>query len=158
MSDSLWPHGLQHTRLPCPSLSACVCSNSCPLSQWCQPTISFFVTPFSSCLQSFPVSGFFPMSRLFASSSQNIGASASISVLPMNIQGWFPVDWLVWSPCSPRDSQESCPAPQFERTNSLMLKIYGSTFTSIRDYWKNHSFVYMDLCQQSDVSAFSYTV
>ena len=154
MSDSLRPHGVQHARLPCPSLSPGFCSNSCPLSQWCQPIISSSAAPFSSCPQSFPASRSCPMSRLFASSSQNIGASASISVLPMNIQGWFPVDWLVWSPCSPGDSQESCPAPQFESTNSLMLNLYGSTFTSIRDYWKNHSFVYMDLCQQSDISVF----
>ena len=89
MSDSLWPHGLQHTRLPCPSLSPRACSNSCQLSQWHHPTISSFVTPFSSCPQSFPASGSFPMSQLFTSSGQRIGASAS--VLPMNIQGWFPL-------------------------------------------------------------------
>ena len=90
MSNSLQPHELQHTRLPCPSLSPGICSNSCPLSQWCHPTISSSVTPFSSCPQSFPVSGSsFLMSRLFASGGQSIGASESASVLPMNIQGWF---------------------------------------------------------------------
>ena len=83
----LWPHWLQHARLPCPSLSLRVCSNSSPLSQWCHPTISFSVTPFSSCPQSFPVSGSFPMSRLFTSGGQSIGTSPS--VLPMNIQDWF---------------------------------------------------------------------
>ena len=89
MSDSLWLHGLQHITLPCPSLSLRVCSNSCPLSQWCHPTISSSVIPFSSCLQSFPASGSFTVSRFFASGGQSIGASASASVLPMNIQSWF---------------------------------------------------------------------
>ena len=88
---TLWPHGLEHTRLPCPSLSPEVCSNSCPLSQWCHPTISSSVIPFSSCLQSFPESGSFQMSQLFTSAGQSIGASASASVLPMNIQDWFPL-------------------------------------------------------------------
>ena len=87
MSDSLWPYGLQHTRLPCPSLSPRVCSNSCSLSRWCHPTISSSVTHFS-CHQSFPASGSFPVSWLFASGSQSNGASAS--VLTMNIQGWCP--------------------------------------------------------------------
>ena len=85
VSDSLRPHGLQHTRPPYPSPSPRVCSNSCPLSWWCHPTISSFVVPFSSCLQSFPASGSFPMSQFFTSGSQNIGVSASASVLPMNI-------------------------------------------------------------------------
>ena len=94
VSNCLWPHGLQHTRLPCPLLSPGVCSNSCPLSQWCHPTISSSVTPFSSCPQSFPASESFPISWLFASGSQSIGASASTSVLPMNIQGWFPLELI----------------------------------------------------------------
>ena len=95
MSDSLWPHGMQHARLPCPSLSSGVCSNSCPLSRWCHPTVSSSVAPFS-CPQSFPASGSFPMSWLITSGGQSIGASASASVLPINIQGWFPfrLDWL----------------------------------------------------------------
>ena len=92
MADSLRPHGLQQARLPCPSLSPRICSNSCPLSQWCPPTISSSVAPFSSCPQSFPTSGSFPMSRLFASGGQRIRASASASVLPMNILGWFPLE------------------------------------------------------------------
>ena len=91
MSNSLWPHGLQHTRLPCPSPSSIVCSNSCPWRQWCYPTISCSVSPFSY-LQSFPASGSFPMSCLFASGGQSIGDSASASVLPMNIQGRFPLE------------------------------------------------------------------
>ena len=89
VSNSLWPHGLQHARLPCPSPPPGVCSNSCPL--WCHPTILSSVIPFSSCLQSFPASGSFPVSRLFASGRQSVGASASASVFPVNIQGWFPL-------------------------------------------------------------------
>ena len=91
MSNSLWPHGLQHAMPPCPSPSPRVYSNPCPLSRWCHPTISFSVISFSSCLRSFPASGSFPVSQLFASGGQSIGASASASVLPMNIQGWFPL-------------------------------------------------------------------
>ena len=92
MSDSLLPHGLQHARLLCPSPSPGACSNSCPLSRWCHPTISSSVVPFSSCLQSFPASASFLMSQFFTSGGQSIGASASASVLPMNIQGWFPLE------------------------------------------------------------------
>ena len=95
-SYTLQPHGLQHASLPSPSPSHRACSNSCPLSQWCHPTISSSVVPFSSCLQSFPASGSFLMSRLFASSSQSIGVSASASVLPMNIQDWFPLWSTGW--------------------------------------------------------------
>ena len=90
VSDSLWPHELQHARVPCPSPTPRACSNSCPLSQWCHPTISSSVIPFSFCLQSFPASGSFAVSQLFASGGQRIRASASASVLPMNIQDWFP--------------------------------------------------------------------
>ena len=91
MSDSLQPHGLQHAKLPCSSPSPTLCSNSCPLSGWCHPAISSSVAPFSSCLQSFPASGSFLMSWLFVSDGQSIGASASTSVLPMNIQDWLPL-------------------------------------------------------------------
>ena len=91
MSDSLRPHESQHTRPPCPSPTPGVYSNSCPSSRWCYTTISSSVIPFSSCLQSFPASGSFPMSHLFAWGGQSIGASASASVLPMNIQDWFPL-------------------------------------------------------------------
>ena len=96
VSNCLWPHELQHTRLPCPSLSPTVCSNSCPLSQWCHPTISSFVVPFSSCPQSFPASRAFQMSQLFASGDRSIGISASTSVLPMNTQEWSPLGWTGW--------------------------------------------------------------
>ena len=96
VSSSLWPHGLWHARLPCPSVSPGVCSNSCPLSKWCHPTISSFVGPFSSCLQSFPASESFSMSQFFTSGGQSTGVSASASVLPMNIQDRFPLGWTGW--------------------------------------------------------------
>ena len=95
-AQNVWPlrpRGLQHARLLCPPVCPRVCSKSCPLSRWCHPTISPSITPFSSCTQSFPASGSFPLSWLFASGGQTIGASASASVLPMNIQGWFPLEW-----------------------------------------------------------------
>ena len=142
MSDSLWPHGLQHNRLPCPSPTPRACSNSCALSWWCHPTISLSVIPFSSCPQSFPASGYFSMSQFFASGGQSIGVSASASVLPMNIQSWFPLrfDWFDLL-ASPRDSQERSPTRQFKSINSPVLSfLYGQTVTSIHDYWKNHGF------------------
>ena len=91
MSDSFWPHGLQHSWLPCPPLCPRVCSNSCPLSRWCHLTISSSVVPFSSHLQSFPALGSFPMSQLFTSGGQSTGASASASVLLVKSQSWFPL-------------------------------------------------------------------
>ena len=97
MSDSLQPHGLQHARLPCPTTAPGACSNSCPSSRWCHPTISSSLVLFSSCLQSLPASGSFPVSQFFASGSQSIGVSVSASVLPVNIQDWFPLgltDWI----------------------------------------------------------------
>ena len=134
------PHGLQHIRLPCPSLSL-FWANSCPLSRWCHPTISSSLVPFSSCLQSFPTSGSFQMSQFFSWGGQNIGVSASASILPMNIRDWFPLGWTGWTPCSPRDSQESSPTPQFKSINSSVLSfLHSPTLTSIHDYWKNHSF------------------
>ena len=91
MSNSLWCYELQHASLPCPSLSPRVCSNSCPWSRWCHPTISSSVTPFSFCPQSFPASRSFPVTQLYASGGKSIGISVSTSVLPVNIQGWFPL-------------------------------------------------------------------
>ena len=105
VSNPLWPHELQHARLPCPSLSPRVCSNLCPLSQWCHPTISSSVIS-SSYLQSSPASGSFPMSRLFTWGGQSIGASISASVLPMNIQGWFPLGFTGFISLFSKDSQE----------------------------------------------------
>ena len=96
VSNSLWPHGLQHARLPCSSPTPGACSNSCPSSQWCHTTISSSVIAFSSCLQSFPTSGSFPKSQFFASGGQSIGVSASASVHPMNIQDWFPLGLTGW--------------------------------------------------------------
>ena len=96
MPDSLQLHGLQHPRPPCPSPTLWVYSNSCPLSQWCHPTTSSSVVPFSSCPQSFPASGSFQMSQFFPSGGQSTGVSASASVLPMNIQDWFPLGWTGW--------------------------------------------------------------
>ena len=96
MSDSLWPHGLQYARLPCPSLSLTVCSKSCSLSRWCHPTISSSISPFSFCLQSFLASGSFPMCQLFISVGWSIGASSSSSVLPKNNQDRSPSGWTGW--------------------------------------------------------------
>ena len=96
VSNSLWPHELQHARPPCPSRAPGACSNSCPLSGWWHPTISSSVIPFSSCPQSFPASGSFQMSHVFTSGGQSSGVSASASVLPMNIQDWFPLGWTGW--------------------------------------------------------------
>ena len=96
VSDSLGPDGMQQARTPCPSPTPGVCSNSCPLHWWCHPTISSPVVPFSSCLQSFPASGFFPVSQFFPSNGQSIRVSASTSVFPMNIQDWFPLGWTGW--------------------------------------------------------------
>ena len=96
MSDFLWPNGLQHARPPCPWPTSRVYSNSCPLSQWCHPTISSSVIPFSSLLQAFPALGSFPMSQFLISGGPNIGVSTSTSVLPMNIQDWFPLGWTSW--------------------------------------------------------------
>ena len=93
MSDSLQPHGLQHARLPCSSPAPGVCSNSCPSVQWCHATISSSVVPFSSCPQSVLASGSLPMSQFFTSDDQSVGVLASASVLPMNIQDWFPLRW-----------------------------------------------------------------
>ena len=129
--------------------------NPCPLSWWCHPTISSSVVPFSSCLLSFRASGSFPMSRFFASGGQSIGVSASTSSFQWTARTDFLYDGLVGSPCSPRDSQESSPAPQFKSINSSALSfLYSPTLTSIHDHWKNHSFDWMDLCEQSNVSAF----
>ena len=115
-------------------------SQSLPKLMSIHPTISSSVILFY-CLQSCPASESFPMSQFFASDGQSIGVSASTLVLPMNIQDWFLLDWLVWSPCSPRDSQESSPTPQFKSINSLVLSfLYSPTLTTIHDYWKNHSF------------------
>ena len=141
VSNSLRPHELQHARLLYPAPTPRAYSNSCPYSWWCHPPISPSVVPFSSRLQSFPASESCPMSQLFASGGQSIRVSASTSVLPKNTQDWSPLGWTGWiSPCSPRDSQESSPKPQFKSINSLALSfLYSPTLTSIHDHWRNHS-------------------
>ena len=152
MSSSLWPHGLQRARPPCPSPTPGVYSNSCPSSWWCHPTISSSVVPFSSCRQSFPASRSF---QFFTLSGQSI----ELQLQHQSFQ-WTPTtdllyDWLVWSPCHPRDSQESSPTPQFKSISySALSFLYSPILTCTHDYWKNHSFDCMDLCQQSDVFAF----
>ena len=153
VSDFLPPHGLQHARLPCPSPIPRACSNSCPLSWWGHPTISSSVPFF---FQSCPASGSFPMSRLFVSGGQSIGASASASVLPMNIhiQDWFPLgltDLILHSKGLSRVFSNT--TVQTINSSALSL-LYGPVLTSIHDYWKNHPFDWTDLCWQSNVSAF----
>ena len=141
MSDCLWPHGLQHTRLPCPSLSPRVCSNSCPLSWWCHPTIPSSAVPFSSCPQSFPASGSFPVSQLFASGGQTIQASASAPVLAMNIQDWFPLGLTALiSLLSKRLSRVFSNSTVQKHQLFLLSLLHGPTLTSVYDYWGNHSF------------------
>ena len=140
MSDSLWPHGLQHARLPYPSPTPGAYSNSCPSSRWCHPTISTSVVPFSSHLQSFPASWSFPMSQFFASGGQSIGVLASASILPMNVQDWSPLGWTGWISLQSKGLLESSPTPQFKSINSLALSfLYSPTLTSIHDYWENYS-------------------
>ena len=129
VSNSLRPHGLQHTRPLCPSPTPRVYSNLCPLSRWCHPTISSSVTPFSFLLRSFPASGSFQMSQLFTSGGQNIGVSVSTSFLPMNIQDWSPLGWTGW--ISLQGTVKCLPKPQFKSINSLALSfLYSSTLTS----------------------------
>ena len=134
MSLSLQPRGLQHARLPCPSQSPGACSNSCPLSQWCHPTISSSFIPFSSCLQSFPASVSFPMSRLFASGGQRIEASASASVLPVNIQGWFPLGWTGLISLQPKELSRVFSNTTVQRLCILFNKTLKSLFSKMRFY------------------------
>ena len=137
MSNSLQPHGLQHARLPYPSPPPRACSNSCPSSQWCHPTISSSVIPFSSCLQSFPASGSFPMSQLFASSGQRIGPSVSASVLPMNIQDWFPLGLTsLFSLLSKGLSRVFSNTTVQKHNSSTLSLFYGLSVTSIHNCWK----------------------
>ena len=157
VSNSLRPHGLQHTVLSFTFSQSLLKLMS--IESEMHPTISSSLIPFSSCLQSFPVSGSFPDLLYirwpkYWSFNFNISPSNEYSELIS-----FPFksnqDWLVWSPCCPRNSHESSPAPQFESISSLVLSLfYGPNLTSIHDYWKNHTFDYTDLFQQSDVTAF----
>ena len=141
VSNSLQLYELQHARPPGPSPTPAVCSNSCPSSQWCHPTISSSAVSFFSCLQSFPASGSFQMSQFFTSGGQSIGVSASASVLPMNIQDWFPLGWtscisLLSKVLSRFFSNTSVQKHQLFALNLL----YSPTLTSILVYWKSYSF------------------
>ena len=144
MSDSLRPHGLQHTslsiRFPWVSPTPGACSYPCPLSLWCHPTISPSVVALSPCLQSFPASGSFPMSQFFASGGQSIGVSASASALPMNIQDWSPLGWAGWISLQSKGLSRVFSNTTIKSINSLVLSfLYSPTLTSIYDHWKNHS-------------------
>ena len=139
---SLQHPGLPHTRLPCPSPTPGTCSNSCPLSWWCHPTISSSVILFS-CLQSFPSSRSFQMSQFFASGGQNIGVSALVSLLPMNIQDWLPLGLTSWISLQSKGPSESSATPLFKSINSSTLSfVYSPSLISIHDCWKNRSFDY----------------
>ena len=141
MSDSLWPHGLQHARPPCASPTPGVYSNSCSLSQWCHPTVSSSVIPFSSCLQSFPASGSSQMSQFFTSGGQSIGVSASAPVLSMNIQDWSPLGCTGWVSLLSKGLSRVFSNTTVQKHQFLMLSfLYGPTLTSIHDYWKKQSF------------------
>ena len=140
MSHSWWPQGLQHTRPYCPSQTPRVYPNSCPLSQWCHPTISSSVVPFSSHLQSFPALGSLQMSQHFTSGGQSIGVSAPTSVLPMNTQDWFPLGCTGWI-----SLQSKGLSRVFSNTTAQKHQFFSTQLslsppqTSKRDYWKNHS-------------------
>ena len=137
--DSLWLHELQHTKPPCPSPTPGVHPNPCPSSRWCHPTISSSVVPVSSCPQSFPASGCFPVSQLFTSGGHSIGVSASTSVLPMNAQDWSPSAWTSWIFLQSK-GLSGVFSNQFKSINSLVLSfLYSPALTSIHDHWKNHS-------------------
>ena len=139
MPGFLWPHGLQDSRLLRPSATPRAYSNSCP-SSWCHPTISSSVVPFS-CLQSFPASGSFQMSWLSLSGGQSIEASASASVLPMNIQGWIPLGLTGWISLQSKGLSRDLPNTTVQKHQHFSTQLfYGPTLTSTHDYWKNHSF------------------
>ena len=141
LCPTLISHRLQHARPPCPSPTARGYSNSCPLSRWCHPTISSSVIPFSSHLQSFPASGSFSMSQFFVSGGQSIGISASASVLPVNIQDWFPLGWTGWISLQSKGLSRVFSNTQFKSINSSALSFfYSPALTSIHDHLKNHSF------------------
>ena len=153
MCPALQPHQLQCARLPCPSLSPWVCSNSCPLSQWCYLTISPSAALFSFCLPSFPTSWSFPVNRLFTSGGQSIGASASSSILPMNIQGWFSLidcfDLLaVKGTLKSLLQQHNSKAPVLWLSAFFMVQLSNPYMTT------GKTIALTDLGQQSDVSAF----
>ena len=139
--NSLRPHGPQHARPPCPSPTPGVYPNPCPSSPWCHSTISSSVIPFTSCPQSFPASGSFPMSQLFTSGGQSIGVSAATSVLPMNTQDWSPLRWTGWISLQSKGLSWvfSNTGVQKHQFFCVQVFFYSPTLTSIHDHWKNHS-------------------
>ena len=139
VSDALWPHGLQHAGLPCPSPTPGAYSNSCSSSQWCHLTISSSVIPFSSYLQSFPALGSFPVSQFFASGGQSIGVSASSSVLPMNIQDWFPLGWAGWISLQSKGLSRVFSNTTVQKLISSVLSFMSNSHMHTWP-WKNHSF------------------
>ena len=140
VSNSLWPHELQHARPPCPSPTPGVYSNSCPLSRWCHPAISSSFVPFPSCPQSFPASGSFPMSQLFASGGQSIGVSASASVLPVNTQNSSPLGGTGWISLQSKGLSRVISNTTVQKHQFVGAQLfYSPTLTSIHDHWKNHS-------------------
>ena len=148
VSDFFQPHGLQHARPLCPSPTPRIYSNSCPLSQWCHPTISSSVIPFFSLLQSFPASGSFQMSHFFSSSGQSIRVSASASILLMNIQDWFPSGWTGWISLHSKGLSRVFSNTTAQNINSSTLSfLYSPNLTSIHNHWKSNSLDYMDFCQ-----------
>ena len=154
VSNSLRPHESQHARPRCPSPNPRVHSDSCPLSRWCHPAISSSVLPFSSCPQSLPASGSFPMSQLFAWGGQSIGVSALASVLPMNTQDWSPLGWTGWNSLQSKGLSRGFSKTTIKSISSSALSfLYSPTLTFTHGHWKNHSFQWMDLCWQGNVSA-----
>ena len=152
-------HELQHGRPPCPSPTFGVHSNSHPLSRWCHPAISSSVIPFSTCPQSLPSSESFPMSHLFAWGGQSTGVSALASFCPRKSQGWAPSEWTSWISLQSKGLSRVFSTPQFKSIYSLALNfLHSPTVTSIHDHRKNHSLDYTDLCWQSNISAFEYTI
>ena len=130
------------------------CSNSCPSSQWCHPTITSSVVPFSSRLQSSPESRSFPMSQFFTSDSQSIRVSASASVLPMNIQDWSPLGWSFWISLQSKGLSGVFSNTTVQKHQFFSIQCFFMSCTSTHDHWKNHSFDYTNLCRQSNVSAY----
>ena len=151
----LWPHEPQHTRTPCPLPTPRVYTNPCSLRQCCHPAISSSVIHFSSCPQSFPASGSFPVSWIFSSGGQSIGTSALASVLPMNIQGWVPLRLTGLISLQSNGPSRVFSNPTVQSINfSALSFLHSLTLTSLYDRWKNYSFDYMDLCWQSDIFMF----
>ena len=154
VSDSLWPHGLQHFRLPCSSQTPRNYSNSCPLSRWCHPTISYIFIPFSH-LQSFPASGSFQMSQFCASGGQSNGVSASKSALPMNIQDWFSLGWTGWISLLSRGLSRVFSNTTVQNHLFFSTQHFLQSNSHIHTWLlENHTFDYMDLCWQSNVFDF----